>query len=143
MHRFTEEKVAVIGSDTMTAQTRAIDPVLTENINGTKTLTFSIYYRYIDNFDGIEKINPFIKLLIAERKIKLHWKNEWYDFIIKNKVESSDKHSFYYTCESLAANELTKTGYHIEFDTELVNNTDTIWNLASTVIEGTDWRLAN
>lgn len=143
MHRFTEEKVAVIGSDTMTAQTRAIDPVLIENINGTKTLTFSIYYRYIDNFDGIEKINPFIKLLIAERKIKLHWKNEWYDFIIKNKVESSDKHSFYYTCESLAANELTKTGYHIEFDTELVNNTDTIWNLASTVIEGTDWRLAN
>jgi hypothetical protein len=83
LQRFTEQKVAVIGSNTMTAQTRVIDPTLIENINGTKTLTFSIYYRYIDNYDGTEKINPFIKLLIVERKIKLHWKGEWYDFIIK------------------------------------------------------------
>lgn len=139
--RFTEEKIAVIGSNTMTAQTRIIDPTLTENTNGTKTLTFSIYYRYIDSYEGIEKINPFIKLLLVERKIKLHWKGEWYDFIIKQRVESSDKHSFIYTCESLAANELTKTGYHLEFDTELCNNTDTIWNLAQTVLDGTDWRL--
>ena len=109
-HRFTEEKIAVIGSNTMTTQFRVLDPTLTENTNGTKTLTFSIYYRYIDHLDGIEKINPFIKLLIVERKIKLHWKDEWYDFIIKQRVESSDKHSFIYTCESLAANELTKTG---------------------------------
>ena len=141
-HRFTEEKIAVIGSNTMTTQFRVLDPTLTENTNGTKTLTFSIYYRYIDHLDGIEKINPFIKLLIVERKIKLHWKDEWYDFIIKQRVESSDKHSFIYTCESLAANELTKTGYHLEFDTELSNNTDTIWNLAQTVLEGTDWRIA-
>lgn len=139
--RFTEEKIAVIGSNTMTAQTRILDPTLTENTNGTKTLTFNIYYRYIDHLDGIEKINPFIKLLIVERKIKLHWKDEWYDFIIKNRVEASEKHSFIYTCESLAANELTKTGYHLEFDTELANNTDTIWNLATTVLEGTDWRI--
>ena len=81
--RFTEEKIAVIGSNTMTAQTRIIDPTLTENTNGTKTLTFSIYYRYIDSYEGVEKVNPFIKLLLVERKIKLHWKNEWYDFIIK------------------------------------------------------------
>lgn len=139
--RFTEEKIAVIGSNTMTSQTRIIDPTLTENTNGTKTLTFSIYYRYIDYMDGVEKINPFIKLLIVERKIKLHWKDEWYDFIIKNRVESSDKHSFIYSCESLAANELTKTGYHLEFDTELANNTDTVWHLAQTVLEGTDWRI--
>lgn len=140
--RFTEKKIAVIGSNTMTAQTRILDPTLTENINGTKTLTFNIYYRYIDNYDGEEKINPFIKLLLVERKIKLYWKGDWYDFIIKQRVESSDKHSFIYTCESLAANELTKTGYHLEFDTELANNTDTVWNLARTVLEDTDWRIA-
>lgn len=143
LNRFAEEKIGIIGSDTMTAPHRAIDPTLTQNTNGTETLTFSIYYRYIDPFDGKDAINPFIKLLINERKLKLHWKDKWYDFIIKNKVESSDGKSFQYTCESLAANELTKTGFNLEFDTELANNTDTVWNLAETVLEGTDWRLAD
>ena len=45
---YEEVKLAVIGSDVMTHPNRAFDPVLTENVNGEKTLTFSIAYRYYD-----------------------------------------------------------------------------------------------
>jgi hypothetical protein len=34
---------------------------------------------------------------------------------------------------------LSKTGYNIEFSDELENNMDTIYNLVSKVVEGTDW----
>ena len=45
--RFVEEKEIVIGSDTMTSESRARDPKMVNNINGTNKFTFDLYYRYI------------------------------------------------------------------------------------------------
>ena len=36
----TEKKVCTIGSNSMTSQCRAIEPVLTRNVNGTKKNSF-------------------------------------------------------------------------------------------------------
>lgn len=139
---FRERKIGIIGSDTLTTQNRAIAPTLVNNINGTSTLTFQMYYSYIDNETGENVINPWISLLVNERKIKVYWKKRWYDMVIKSVVESSDKHTITYTCKDAFINELSKNGFNLEFDGELQNNTGTINELAAAILEGTDWQLA-
>jgi len=67
----------------MTSESRAREPKLVTNINGTNKFTFNMYYRYIDTRTGEKIENPYIKYLINERKIKVLWKGQWYDFFIK------------------------------------------------------------
>ena len=55
---FEERKVVVIGSDTMTAACRAYEPRLVENVNGTNTLTFKMFYTYRDEQTGEKRQNP-------------------------------------------------------------------------------------
>ena len=66
---YKEVKIAVIGSDRMDTANRVFDPVLVENVNGEKTLTFSLLYRYFDELTGEFVTNPFYPYLINERKI--------------------------------------------------------------------------
>ena len=79
---YEERKIGVIGSDTLTSPCRAVEPKITQNINGTNTLTFKMYYTYNDK--GQEFKNPWLSLLVNERKVKALWKGEWYDFVIKD-----------------------------------------------------------
>ena len=68
-----EQKLAIIGSNTMTAQgtpLRAHSPKFETNTNGTSTLTFMMYYKYYDSAEGKLLDNPFIPYLVNERKIK-------------------------------------------------------------------------
>lgn len=136
---YEEEKVCIIGSDTMTSQARALEPKLVRNVNGTNKLTFKLYYTYIDNETGKKVQNPFTSLLVNERKVKCKWDEEWYDFVIKGIQEDSNGKTFTYTCEDLYINELSKTGFSLEFDQELNNNQGTAQELAEKVLEGTDW----
>lgn len=135
-----ERKIAVIGSDTMEAQARAIEPNLVEEINGTHTFTFKMYYTYTDNQTGEKYDNPFGKYLINERKVKVLWKKQWYDFVIKKCQEDTFKKSVTYTCTDLFINELSKQGYSLEFSTELQNNTGTAAELATSVLKGSTWQ---
>ena len=137
----SEEKVAIIGSNTMTSPNRARNPQLVSNINGTNTFTFTLYYTYIDTETGEKVKNPFIDLITNETKIKVFWKEQWYDFIVKNIQETSNGRSIQYTCNDLYINELSKTGFNLEFDPELNNNQGTVQELATTILEGTDWQL--
>lgn len=136
---YEEEKVCIIGSDTMTSQARALEPKLVRNVNGTNKLTFKLYYTYIDNETGKRVQNPFISLLVNERKVKCKWEDEWYDFVIKGIQEDSNGKTITYTCEDLYINELSKTGFSLEFDQKLNNNQGTAQELAKKVLEGTDW----
>jgi hypothetical protein len=68
----------------MISQCRALEPDLIRNVNGIKRMTFKMYKKYIDNMTGEEVNNPFSDWLVAERKVKLHYKDKWYDFVIKN-----------------------------------------------------------
>lgn len=138
---YEEEKIGVIGSNSMTAQWRAVEPKLTQNVNGTNTFTFKMFYTYIDTITGERKDNPFQNLLVNERKVKVKWKDKWYDFVIKSCQEDSSGKSVTYTCQDQFINELSKTGFNLEFDNELGNNMGTAQELAQTVLDGTDWQL--
>lgn len=133
-----EVKLATIGSNQMTSYARAREPKLVENINGTNTFSFKMFLKYYDE-NGIKVDNPFIKLLVNERIVKLKWKNEWYDFVIKSRQESSDGKSVEFTCKDLFINELSKNGFELVFDNELMNNQGSIVEIAEQVLKDTAW----
>lgn len=142
---YKEQKVCIIGSDNMTAPIRAFQPKLVCNINGSSTLTFSLYSQYYDeDLQGFVD-NPFIKLLINERKIKIRdglpGKCKWYDLIIKNIQEDSENKVFSYTAKDQFINELSKTGFDLEFAPELENNTGTVVQLGERILEDSDWKI--
>ena len=94
--RFEEQKICVIGSNTMKSQTRVFSPELTRNTNGTKRLTFQMYKKFVDAVTGEETINPFYDYLVSERKVKLYYKNKWHDFLIKGITETSKDYLYSY-----------------------------------------------
>ena len=138
---YKESKIAVIGSNTMQGYNKVYEPVFTKKTNGEKTLTFSLKYQYFDPYIGATVINPFASYLINERKIKLHYDNKWYEFLIKEHTESSDGLVWTYTAVDALVNELSKNGYNKEFDVELGNNQGTAIELGKAVVEGTDWEI--
>ena len=136
---YKEVKIATIGSDLMTAPEKVFDPIFTQNVNGEITLTFQIAHKYYDDLQQNFVVNPFIKYLINERKVKLFYDNEWYDFIIKTCEETSDSNIFSYTAKGLFVNELGKVGYNIVLSNDLRNNQGTIFELGEKAVKGTDW----
>ena len=68
--------------------------------------------------------------------------DHWYDFIIKKDEEKARDNKYIFTCNSLAAHELGKTGFNIELDTELENNMGTVQELGEKVLKDSDWQLA-
>ena len=137
--RFVEQKEIVIGSNTMTSEARARDPKLVNNINGTNKFSFNLYYRYIDTRTGEEVTNSYIPYLVNERKIKVFWKDQWYDFLIKQIKEDSSNRYFTYNCEDSYITELSRNGFELEFATELENNIGTAQELVTRTLENTDW----
>lgn len=145
---YEEKKLCVIGSNTMTDGSRALEPNLVLNVNGTHTLTFKLYLSYIDTTTGEKIDNPFVKLLVNERRVKAYWDNgqedindKWYDLVVKDISEDSDSNTVTYTCEDLFINELGKSGFELNFSDEANNNQGTIYELATAVLDGTDWQL--
>ena len=55
---YKEKKVMVIGSNEMSSLNKVYNPVLTENMNGEKTLTFQLRYKYFDPISEGMIINP-------------------------------------------------------------------------------------
>ena len=140
---YKERKLMIIGSDQMTAPLRVHKPILKENVNGTHTLTFTLYNKYFDEEIGDFVDNPFLPYMVNERKVKLKYDGKWYDFVIKDIEEDSTEHTFNYSLTDSFINELSKNGFNIELDTELENNQGTIKELATTVLDGTDWKVGH
>ena len=143
---YKERKICVIGSNSMDTPIRAVNPKLVSKVNGENTLTFSLYSKYWDEDNEEFYDNPFLKLLVNERKIKLRYgapgpNCKWYDLIVKNVQENSETKTFMYTAKDMFVNELSKSGFDIELDPELENNMGNITKLADTVLEGSDWKL--
>lgn len=136
-----EQIIATIGSNTMESQAKAFSPSFKRNINGSKELTFKMYYRYIDNTTGEWVENFFVPLLKNESRIGLNYEGKRYDFIIKNISEQKSNYTFSYQATDLYINELSKNGYGVTLDVELENNTDTVVNLAKTVLDGSGWEV--
>ena len=136
-----EEKIAVIGSNKMKNQNKAINPKLTRNINGNIKFTFNMFVKYIDNISGEETKNPFVDLLKNETKLKLYYEDNWFDLIIKKIEENLADNQNSYEAISQHINELSKNGFNVILDSSLYNNTDDILTLAQTVLADTDWQI--
>lgn len=140
-----EIKLCVIGSDKFKSPITVTEPNLTRNVNGSNSLNFSIYSKYYDEKTESFLDNPFIPLLVNERKVKLKTiikgKIRWFDFLIKNISENSENYSFTYTVNDLFVNELGKSGFNLEFSEELENNYGTVNELGAAVLKGTDWKI--
>lgn len=138
---FKENKVAIIAANDMVSKYGAFNTQFIEKINGEKTLIFSLYYSLFD--EDKEKIctNPFVSLLTNERKVKLFYKDQWYDFIIKSCQENSQNKIFTYTAKQLYINELGKNGFKVELDDELENNQGTVVQLGKAILADTDWQV--
>ena len=80
---FKEEKVAVIGANDHNAPELAYNPRFVDEVNGEHTLTFTMNSKYFDKELETFVDNPYTKLLTNEKKVKLFFRDEWYDLIIK------------------------------------------------------------
>ena len=138
---YEEKKICVIGSDTSESPIRAVNPKFNCKTNGEKTLTFDIYSRYYDEEQDCFFSNPYIGLLTNERKVKLKYKDKWHDLIIKNVQENSETKVYSYTAKDIFVNELSKSGFSLEFNSELENNIGNLHTLANQVMDGTDWQI--
>lgn len=138
-----EKRKAVIGSNKMLGQGRAIQPTLVRSINGQNKFSFKMYRYYTDNLTGEKIENPYISLLVSERKVKLHYKDKWYDFIIKNIVENNRDYLYTYSLEDANVQELSKNGFGVTLDAELMNNIGSSEELAEFVMQETDWDVQN
>ena len=141
--KFVEKRLGIIGSNEITAQGRAFEPTLTTNVNGEKKLSFKMYKQYTDVITGEVIKNPYSDWLLSERKVKLKYKSEWYDFIIKNISEDSSTHLCTYQLEDALVQELSKNGFGIVLDAELMNNIGTASELAEKVLKETDWEVSS
>lgn len=140
----TEKKIYTIGSDSMTTPIRAINPIVKTKVNGEKILTFSLYTRFFDEEIGEFRDNPFINNLFNETYLKLYRKNgtpQWEEYIIKNITENSENKTYTYTAKRASIIELSKSGYNLEFNAELMNNQGTAIELTKQVFAGTDWEV--
>jgi hypothetical protein len=139
MEHYEETHGVIIGAHDMNSVYAAINPILKKNVNGSVELTFGMYYKPFDP-DAQDFIrNPLISLLSNEAKLKLNFRNKWYDLVVKSCAEDSVNSIFNYVCKDIYVNELSKNGFRTELDPELENNQGTVTDLAETILLDTDW----
>ena len=139
-----EKKEYIIGAHDMSYLGRATGIKLETKLNGTHTLTFQMPDKYFDSLSGEFVENEFIDSLFNERKIKLHYKGNWYEFYIKNVSEAKHLNSYMktYTCKDAFIDELSRNGYGIIFDTELYNNVEEVGTFTTEILEDSIWEYA-
>lgn len=74
---FIEKKKVIIGSSSMEFKGKANLPILVTNLNGTKTLTFTLPEKYYDEIEEKFIHNYLIDQVTNETKIKLKKKRKY------------------------------------------------------------------
>jgi len=121
---------------------RATNIVLKREIKGTNTLTFQLPDRYFDSLKGDYVHNEFADLIAPETKLKLFYKNRWFEFFVK-KVEDKKQFKSYmksFTCTDAFIDELSRNGYGIIYDTDLYNNVEEIGTFTEETLEDSIWQ---
>lgn len=120
---------------------RAINIKLTKKINGTHNLTFQLPDKWYDSEKGDYVRNEFVEQLFNEKKVKLYYMDEWYEFYIKNVQDTKQFKSYMktYTCSDAFIDELSRNGYGITFDEELYNNVEEIGTFSEEILKDSIW----
>ena len=136
-----EVKRAIIGAHDMSYDGRATALKLSRKINGTNVLTFQMPSKYFNSELGEYIHNEFCDYIFNERKLKLKYDGEWFEFYVKNISENKQFKSimYQYQCEDAFIDELSRNGYGITFDTELYNNVEEIGVFTEQILEDSIW----
>lgn len=137
----TEKKGIIIGGNTMNYLGRATGIKLKREIKGTNTLTFQMPSKFFDNEKGEFVKNEFTDYLFNEAKIKLHFMDMWFEFVVKKITEEKRYKAilYNYECEDSFIDELSRTGYEIHFQEEFYNNVDELGNFMEITLEDSIW----
>jgi hypothetical protein len=97
--------------------------------------------KYFDYEKGDYVHNELIDVLYTESKLKLFYKDRWYEFFIKKTDEKKLFKSYMvqFTCTDAFIDELSRNGYGITFDTELYNNVEEIGTFTEETLDGSIW----
>lgn len=133
-----EDKLCVFGAHDMLSPFRALEPQLKSMLNGSHTFTFKLHRFIIDPVTGQKEENPFVNQLVNETKIKVNKDEKWYDLFIKNIKQDSTNSTYTYTAEDVHISELSKLGYDVILDDQLMNNLGTAETLAKRILEVDD-----
>ena len=111
------------------------------NLNGTHNLSFQIPDGYYDSKTKEFVHNEFVDNLYNEKKVKLFYDDEWYEFYVKS-INDEKHHNNYmktYTCTDSFIEELSRNGYGIIFDEELYNNVEEVGTFTREILEDSIW----
>ena len=136
-----ESKGVIIGGHDMTYLGRATNLKFTRHIKGTTSLTFQMPTKFFDSEKGDYVKNELIDSLFNECKIKLFYKNQWYEYLIKQISEEKQFKAIMktFTCQDAFIDELSRTGYELEFAPELNNSVEEIGIFSEEILEKSIW----
>ena len=113
-----EDKILILANENMDLFLGRIYNIhFIRNIDGTKSVTFEVPKYYDDLLTGERKSNEYLDYLHLKTKLKLHYRDEWYTFLVNSKEEKKSRSGIYYSFEAndLAQEELSKIGYTLNF----------------------------
>lgn len=135
-----ERKLAMLADSKNHFLGSVFDIELTPNINGIKNLKFTLPVYYTDFKSKEAILNPRYKYIANERKVRLLFKDEYYDFIIKDVEESRNEDllkTIIVTCEDAIVEELSNMGWALIFDEN--NGMGTAQELSPLILDETGW----
>lgn len=129
-----ESRGTTIGASGMTHLGRATTPKLVRSVKGTNTLTFQMPTKYFDSEKGDYVKNELLEDLYNERKLKLYYDGDWYEFYVKSIQEDKQFKSIMktITCTDSFIDELLRTGYEVEFSSDLNNSVEELGTFMET-----------
>lgn len=129
-----ESRGTTIGASDMTHLGRATTPKLVRSVKGTNTLTFQMPTKYFDSEKGDYVKNELLEDLYNERKLKLYYDGDWYEFYVKSIQEDKQFKSIMkiITCTDSFIDELSRTGYEVEFSSDLNNSVEELGTFMET-----------
>ncbi len=132
---------AIIGGHDMTFLGRATQVKLKRELKGTNTLTFQMPSKYFDSQVGDYVHNELVDLIHNETKIKLKFGEDWYEFYVKKITENKKFKALMisYSCEDAFIDELSRTGYEIEFASDLNNSVAETGDFMEDILDMSIW----
>lgn len=132
---------AIIGAHDMSFLGKATSPVLVRHINGTSSLSFSMPSKYFDSQLGEYVHNNLVDLIKSESKIKLFYKEKWYEFLVKKITENKKFKAimYNYSCQDSFIDELSRNGYDIVFDPSINNSVEELGIFTEEVLNDSAW----
>lgn len=137
----TEKKGVIIGAHDMSYLGKATQIKFKKELKGTHTLTFQMPSKFFDSEKGEYIHNELCDAILTESKIKLFYKDKYYDFTVKKIDEKKVLKAIMYTysCQDSFIDELSRIGYDIQFAPELNNSVAEMGEFMEKILDGSSW----